>query len=128
MSSTGKAPAIICIPDLHGRMHKVYNLLAALVKELGYDVVWSNDTHIVFLGDFCGTYAHVRWSMRAMELISRSGADRGPDTAAVIDLLCAIKKRRPKTTCLAGEAQNLTYAHRLNGAGQGTTTMPGTSS
>lgn len=79
---------VICVGDLHGNIHKLRSLWAALKEKLGDERLEA--ATIIFLGDYC---------------------DRGPDTRAVIDWLIDLEARRlPGSTLFIAGNHDLGFA------------------
>ncbi|WP_218081436.1 metallophosphoesterase [Anthocerotibacter panamensis] len=80
--------ALIAIPDIHGRLDKLQNLLGTLCL-LGYSL-----DNLVFLGDFI---------------------DRGRDSAQILDWLIQHKARYPSTVILRGNHEEMMLDHVESG-------------
>jgi serine/threonine protein phosphatase 1 len=78
---------IFAIGDLHGCAVRLRELLSRLPYEPGRD-------RLVFLGDYI---------------------NRGPDTAKVLDLLCALKERDPDLIALLGNHEYLLLEYHRSG-------------
>lgn len=80
-------PKIFAIGDIHGCLGKLRELLALLPYRPGHD-------RLVFLGDYI---------------------DRGPDSAKVLDLLCALREQDPGTVTLLGNHEYLLLEYHRTG-------------
>ncbi len=87
LDMTGINDKIFAIGDLHGCVDRLRELLARLPYEPGRD-------RLVFLGDYI---------------------NRGPDTAKVLDLLCALKERDPGLIALLGNHEYLLLEYHRSG-------------